>query len=167
MSINRATSSARSGARSMTGTGMSLLTEFKAFILRGNVVDLAIGIVIGIAFGAVVTSFVQDIIMPLIGAFGGKPNFDSYYWVINGSQIKIGTFITAVVAFIILAAVIFFFVVKPMNALMARRKSEPPADPTTRDCPYCLSNIPIQATRCAFCTQEVPAVVAAEAAVEA
>ncbi|HLZ22868.1 MAG TPA: large conductance mechanosensitive channel protein MscL [Ktedonobacterales bacterium] len=136
---------------------MSLLTEFKAFILRGNVVDLAIGIVIGVAFGAVVTSFVQDIIMPLIGAFGGKPNFDSYYWVINGSQIKIGTFITALVVFIILAAVIFFFVVKPMNALMARRKSEPPADPTTRDCPYCLSNIPIEATRCAFCTQEVPA----------
>lgn len=142
---------------------MSLLTEFKAFILRGNVVDLAIGIVIGVAFGAIVTAFVQDIIMPLIGAFGGKPNFDQYWWNLHGSHILVGTFLTSVVSFLIIAAVIFFFVIKPMNVLIARRRTEPPADPTTRDCPYCLSNIPIQATRCAFCTQEVPAVEAVEA----
>ena len=152
-----------SGARRMTGSGMSLLTEFRAFILRGNVVDLAVAFVIGAAFGAVVTALVQDVIMPLIGAFGGKPTFDQYYWVINGSQIKIGTFLTALVSFVILAAVIFFFVVKPMNMLLARRKSEPPADPTERNCPYCLSSIPIKATRCAFCTAEVPAAEAAGA----
>ena len=129
--------------------------EFKAFILRGNVVDLAVAVVIGAAFGAVVASLVQNVIMPIIGAFGGKPSFDQYYWTINGSQIKIGTFITALVAFVILAAVIFFFVVKPVNWLMSRRKVELPPDPTTRDCPYCVSSIPIQATRCPFCTSEV------------
>lgn len=133
----------------------SLYDEFKAFILRGNVVDLAVAVVIGAAFGAVVTSFVNDIIMPIIGAFGGKPSFNQYYWVINGSHINVGTFITALVAFVILAAVIFFFVVKPVNWLMSRRKTELPVDPTTRDCPYCLSSIPIQASRCAFCTSEV------------
>jgi large conductance mechanosensitive channel len=140
---------------------MSLFTEFKAFILRGNVVDLAIAFVIGAAFGAVVTALVQDIIMPLIGAFGGKPTFDQYYWVINHSQIKIGSFLTALVSFIILAAVVFFFVVKPVNALLARRASEPPADPAERNCPYCLSSVPVQATRCAFCTSELPAAAAA------
>jgi len=131
--------------------------EFKTFILRGNVVDLAVAVVIGAAFGAVVTSFVQNVIMPIIGAFGGKPSFDQYWWTINGSQIKIGTFITALVAFVILAAVIFFFVVKPVNWLMSRRKTELPADPATRDCPYCLSSIPIAASRCAFCTSDVTA----------
>lgn len=131
--------------------------EFKTFILRGNVVDLAVAVVIGAAFGAVVTSFVQNVIMPIIGAFGGKPSFDQYWWTINGSQIKIGTFITALVAFVILAAVIFFFVVKPVNWLMSRRKTELPADPTTRDCPYCLSSIPVAASRCAFCTSDVTA----------
>ena len=139
--------------------------EFKTFILRGNVVDLAVAVVIGAAFGAVVTSFVQNVIMPIIGAFGGKPSFDQYWWTINGSQIKIGTFITALVAFVILAAVIFFFVVKPVNWLMSRRKTELPADPATRDCPYCLSSIPIAASRCAFCTSDVTAG-AAEAASE-
>ena len=145
----------------------SWASEFKAFILRGNVVDLAIAVLIGAAFGAVVTALAQDIIMPLIGVFGGKPNFDQYYWVINHSQIKIGSFITALVSFLIIAAVIFFFVVKPINALMARRKSETPPDPTTRDCPYCLSTIPIKASRCAFCTQEVPVLAGVEAKVEA
>jgi large conductance mechanosensitive channel len=111
------------------------INEFKAFILRGNVVDLAVAVVIGVAFGAVVTSLVQNVIMPIIGAFGGKPSFDQYWWTINGSQIKIGTFLTALVAFVILAAVIFFFVVKPVNWLMSRRKTELPLDPTTHDCP--------------------------------
>ncbi len=142
----------------------SWMDEFKTFILRGNMVDLAVAVVIGAAFGAVVTSLVADVIMPLIGAFGGKPSFDQYYWVINGSQIKIGTFITALVAFVILAAVVFFFVVKPVNWLMSRRKTELPADPTTRDCPYCLSSIPVAATRCAFCTSEVAAGATATAA---
>jgi large conductance mechanosensitive channel len=144
---------------------MKALNDFKAFILRGNVVDLAVAVVIGAAFGAVVISLVQDVIMPLVGAFGGKPSFDQYYWVINNSQIKVGTFLTALVAFVILAAVIFFFVVRPVNWLMSRRKTELPADPTTRECPFCLSSIPIKATRCAFCTSEVP--VMAEAKVTA
>jgi large conductance mechanosensitive channel len=131
------------------------MDEFKAFILRGNLVDLAVAVVIGVAFGAVITALVEDIIMPLLGAIGGKPTFDQYYWVLNGSKILVGTFLTALVAFVILAAVIFFFVVKPVNWLMSRRKTELPADPTTRDCPYCVSSIPVQATRCPFCTSEV------------
>jgi large conductance mechanosensitive channel len=134
--------------------------EFKAFVLRGNVVDLAVAVVIGAAFGAVVTSLVSDVIMPLLGAFGGKPSFDQYYWVINGSQIKIGSFITVLVAFLILAVVIFFLVVKPINWLISRRKKELPPDPTTRDCPYCFSTIPVQASRCPFCTSEVAPIVA-------
>jgi large conductance mechanosensitive channel len=136
------------------------LNEFKAFILRGNVVDLAVAVVIGAAFGAVVASFVSDVIMPIIGALGGKPSFDQYYWVLNGSRILVGSFLTALVAFVILAAVVFFFVVKPVNWLMSRRKTELPTDPTTRDCPYCVSSIPIQATRCPFCTSEVAPVAA-------
>ena len=139
----------------------SWMDEFKAFILRGNMVDLAVAVVIGAAFGAVITSLVKDIIMPIIGAFGGKPSFDDYWFAINGSQINIGTFITALVAFLILAAVVFFFVVKPVNWLMARRKTETPVDPTTRECPYCLSSIPAAATRCAFCTSVVSAVMPA------
>lgn len=139
------------------------LSEFKTFILRGNVVDLAVGIVIGAAFGTVVTAFVNDLILPFIAAFGGKPNFDGYKIPLGSSTILIGSFITALVSFLILAAVIFFFVVKPVNMLMSRRKTELPADPTTRDCPYCLSSVPIKATRCAFCTSEIPALVAVEA----
>ncbi len=139
----------------MRSTG-SLLTEFKAFILRGNVVDLAVAFVIGVAFAAVVTALVNDIIMPILGIFGGKPSFDQYYWTINGSRILIGSFLTAVVSFLILAAGIFFFVVKPVNYMMSHRKAELPPDPTTRECPFCLSDIPLQASRCAFCTSEVP-----------
>ena len=129
--------------------------EFKTFILRGNMVDLAVAVVIGAAFGAVVTSLVKDIIMPIIGIFGGQPSFDDYKWTINGSNINYGTFLTVLIAFLILAAVVFFFVVKPVNWLMSRRKTELPADPTTRDCPFCLSSIPVAATRCAFCTSDV------------
>ncbi len=134
---------------------MKLLNEFKTFVLRGNVVDLAIAVVIGAAFSGIVDAMVKGIIMPIIGILGGKPSFDSYYWDINGSHILIGTFLTAVVNFLIIAAIIFFFVLQPINMLMARRKTELPADPTTRDCPYCLSSIPIKATRCPFCTSEV------------
>ncbi len=142
----------------------SLMDEFKAFIMRGNMVDLAVAVVIGVAFAAVITALVQDVIMPIIGIFGGKPTFDQYYWVINGSQIKVGSFLTALVGFLIIAAVIFFLVIKPMNALLARRK-KPVVEATTRECPYCLSEIPVKATRCAYCTAEVPAAV--PAAVEA
>jgi len=143
-----------------------IVNEFKAFILRGNVIDLAIAVVIGAAFGAVVTAFTTDIISPLLAAFGGKPDF-SKEWIltVNGGKFLFGAFITAIINFLILAAIIFFFVVKPINMLMARRKQEAPPDPSTRDCPYCLSTIPIQATRCAFCTQEIPPAAATPAAV--
>jgi large conductance mechanosensitive channel len=140
--------------------------EFKAFIMRGNVVDLAIAVVIGAAFSGIVTALVNGIIMPLIGAIGGKPNFDAYWWNLNGSRILVGTFLTALVNFLIIAAVIFFLVLKPINAVLALRKHEEKAEePTTRECPYCLSQIPLKATRCAYCTAEVPtlAEVAAEA----
>ncbi len=145
----------------------STLNEFKAFILRGNVVDLAIAVVIGAAFGAVVTALVKDIITPLIAAIGGQPNFANLTFPINNSQILYGDFINAVISFLIIAAVIFFLIIKPLNMLMARRKQALPPDPTTRECPYCLSEIPIKATRCAFCTAEVPAVAAVAAAVTA
>lgn len=141
-----------------------LLSEFKDFIMRGNMMDLAIAVVIGVAFGAVISALVSDIIMPIIGALGGKPNFDSYYWVLNGSKILVGTFVTALVYFIIIAAVIFFAIIKPLNAVMSLRKA-PEAEATTRECPYCLSEIPVKATRCAYCTAEVPA--ATPAAVKA
>lgn len=134
---------------------MSLASEFKAFILRGNVVDLAVGVIIGVAFGAVVTAFVSDIITPLIAAIGGKPDFSALYFTINNSKFLWGAFINAVVSFLVIAAVVFFFVVKPVNALMAMRKTETPVLPTTRDCPFCLSSVPIKASRCAFCTSDL------------
>jgi len=137
---------------------MKALADFKTFILRGNVVDLAVAVVIGAAFSGIVTALVKDIITPIIGIFFNPKNnsFASMYFTINGSQFLIGDFINAVVSFLIIAAVIFFLVVRPINYLMSRRKTELPADPTTRDCPYCLSSIPVKATRCAFCTAEVP-----------
>lgn len=135
----------------------SLYDEFKQFILRGNMVDLAVAFIIGAAFSGVVTSLVNDIIMQLIGAFGGKPSFNQYYWVINGSQIRIGSFLTALVSFLVISAVVFFLIVKPINWLMSRRKTELPADPAVRDCPYCISSIPVTATRCPFCTSDVSA----------
>jgi large conductance mechanosensitive channel len=134
---------------------MGTLQEFKAFIMRGNVIDLAIAVVLGAAFGAVVTALVEDIITPIIAAIGGQPDFSNLKFTINKSQFLYGHFINAVIAFLIIAAVLFFFVVKPMNAMLARARREPPADPTTMKCPYCLSEIPIGATRCAFCTADV------------
>jgi large conductance mechanosensitive channel len=123
--------------------------------MRGNVIDLAIAVVLGAAFGAVVTALVEDIITPIIAAIGGQPDFSNLKFTINKSQFLYGDFINAVIAFLIIAAVLFFFVVKPMNALLARARREPPADPMTMKCPYCLSEIPIGATRCAFCTADV------------
>ncbi|MGO8951266.1 MAG: large conductance mechanosensitive channel protein MscL [Ktedonobacterales bacterium] len=136
---------------------MKLVDEFKAFILRGNVIDLAIAVVIGAAFGAIVTALVSDLITPLIAAIGGQPDFSAIHFTIHHSVFRIGDFINAVLSFLIIAAIIFFLVIKPINALQARRKSgEAPPDPTTKDCPYCLSTIPLMASRCAYCTQELP-----------
>lgn len=143
---------------------MKAARDFKEFILRGNVVDLAVGIIIGAAFGTVVTAFVKDLVTPLIAALGGKPDFAAIGFTINHSRFLVGDFINAVIAFLIIALVVFFFVVRPVNSLMSRRKTELPVDPSTRDCPYCLSSIPVAATRCAFCTQEVPPVAAASMA---
>src|SRR5690349_23150151 len=127
---------------------------FKAFLLRGNVVDLAIAVVIGVAFGVVITAFVKDLVTPLIAALGGKPDFSGLYFTINHSKFLYGDFINAVIAFVIIAAVIYFFVVIPYQAMLERSRKEPPADPTTKKCPECLSEIPKDARRCAFCTSD-------------
>jgi large conductance mechanosensitive channel len=131
------------------------MKDFRQFLLRGNLVDMAIGIVIGVAFAAVVTALVSDLITPLIAAIGGKPDFGAMYFRINGSVFAYGAFINALLAFLIIAAVVFFFVVKPVNRLMARYKTEPDVEQTTKDCPRCLSAIPIPATKCAFCTADL------------
>jgi large conductance mechanosensitive channel len=129
--------------------------DFKAFLLRGNLVDMATGIVIGLAFAAVVTAFVGDLATPLIAAIFGKPDFGALSFTINGSVFHYGDFLNALVAFVLVAFVLFFVVIKPVNALVALSHNEPPADPTTRNCPECLSEIPLEAKRCAFCTTEV------------
>jgi large conductance mechanosensitive channel len=131
------------------------MSDFKAFLLRGNLVDTAVGIVIGLAFAAVIGSFVSDLITPLIAAIGGNPDFGGLIFTINKSAFHYGLFINALITFVVIAAVIFYFVVKPVNALMARRKVEPPVDETVRQCPECLSEIPVAARRCAFCTAVV------------
>ena len=125
---------------------------FKAFLLRGNVVDLAIAVVIGVAFTAVIMAFVKDLITPLIAAIGGKPDFASLYFTINNSKFLIGDFVNALLAILIIAAVIYFLVVLPYTTLVERSRKEPPADPTTKKCTECLSEIPKDARRCAFCT---------------
>ena len=132
-----------------------MLKEFREFILRGNLVELAVAVVLGTAFGAVVTALVKDLVTPLIAAIGGKPDFSALTFTINDSKFLYGDFINALLAFLIIAAVVFFFVIKPVNALMARRKVEPQLDATTHACPECLSDIPLAARRCAFCTAQV------------
>ena len=132
-----------------------LLKDFRAFILRGNLVDLAVAVVIGTAFTAVVTALVRDLVTPLIAAIGGKPDFSNLAFTINGSRFAYGDFINALVSFVIIAAVLFFFVIRPVNALLARRRTEPPVDEDVRSCPECLSEIPVAATRCAFCTSHL------------
>jgi large conductance mechanosensitive channel len=129
--------------------------DFKEFLLRGNLVDMAVGIVIGVAFAAVVTALVADLITPLLAAIGGKPDFAGLSFTVNKSHFLYGAFINALLTFLVIAAVIFFLVVKPVNALMKRYKTEPPVDETVKQCPHCLSDIPAAASRCAFCTQEV------------
>jgi large conductance mechanosensitive channel len=125
---------------------------FKQFLLRGNVVDLAVGVVVGAAFGGVVTAFTKDLLTPLIAAVARKPDFSALQFTVNGSKFAIGDLINAIVSFLIIAAAVYYMVVLPINALVARSRKEPPADPTTKKCPECLSDIPIQARRCAFCT---------------
>ena len=129
---------------------------FKAFLMRGNVVDLAVAVVIGGAFGAVVSSFVADVFNPLLAAIVGKPDFSALMLEVNGSHVKYGLFLNALIAFILVAAAIYFFVVAPMNALDERKKrGEAPADPTTKKCAECLTEIPIAAKRCAACCSAV------------
>jgi large conductance mechanosensitive channel len=129
------------------------MKEFKAFLLRGNLVDLAVAVVIGTAFGAVVASLVADLITPLIAAIFGKPNFDTLHFTINGSIFFYGHFLNAVFTFVTIGVAVFFFVVKPVGALQARHAKHQAA--TTRACPECLSEIPLEARRCAQCTSEV------------
>jgi large conductance mechanosensitive channel len=133
-----------------------MLKGFRQFVLRGNVLDLAVAVIIGGAFGAVVTALVKDLITPLLAAIVGKPDFSALAFTVNGSRFPVGDFINAVVAFVLMAAAIYFLVVVPVNALNARiRRGETPPDPTTKRCPECLSEVPIAARRCAFCTSAI------------
>jgi large conductance mechanosensitive channel len=132
-----------------------MLKGFRQFLLRGNVVDLAVAVVIGAAFGAMVAAFVKDLLTPFLAAIVGKPDFSALRFTINGSEFLYGEFINSVVSFLLIAAAVYFFVVTPINALISRARKEPPADPTTKKCPECRSEIPIDARRCGFCTQPV------------
>src|ERR1700691_4225845 len=139
-----------------------MLSGFKQFILRGNVVDMAVGVVIGAAFAGVVKALTEDLLTPFIAAIVGKPDFSTIHFTIHGSLFKVGDFINAAVSFLLIAAAVYFFVVTPVNALVTRmRKAPAPADPTTKKCPECLSEIPIDARRCAHCAQPVGVGIAA------
>jgi large conductance mechanosensitive channel len=141
---------------------MSMSKDFRDFILRGSVVDLAVGVVIGAAFNSVVQSFSKGVITPLIG-IPGKISLGDVAFSINGSKFLIGDFVNTVISFLITAAVVYFFVVRPMNWLTSRLKSETPVEETTCECPYCLSKIPIKARRCAFCTADLTEAARADA----
>jgi large conductance mechanosensitive channel len=132
-----------------------MVKDFRDFVLRGNVVELAVAVVMGAAFGAVVTAFVASFVTPLIAAIGGKPDFSALAFTINGSRFTYGAFFNALLSFLIIAAVVFFLVVRPLNTLMTRLRPEPAVDKVVRPCPECLSDIPEAARRCAFCTAEV------------
>lgn len=133
-----------------------MLKGFRDFIMRGNVIDLAVAVVMGAAFGALVTSFVTSILTPLIAAIFKKPDFSALTWTLNGAVITYGTFLNALISFLLVATAVYFFIVAPMNAWKARSAREGvPADPTSRKCPECRSDIPISARRCAFCTSVV------------
>jgi large conductance mechanosensitive channel len=135
-----------------------MIQDFRDFILRGNVVDLAVAVVIGAAFGAVVTSMVEGLVTPLIAAVGGQPDFSALDFTINDSTFRYGAFLNALISFVVIAAVVFFLVVVPVNKLMSMRKTETPVEDPTRECPECTSAIPERARRCAFCTADVGAV---------
>jgi len=132
-----------------------MLKEFKQFLLRGNVVDLAVGVVIGAAFGTVVSALVTDLLTPLIAAVARVPDFGGLAFTLNGAKFMYGHLINAAISFVLVASAVFFFVVKPMNLLVSRSHKEPPADPTTKKCPECTSEIPLDAKRCKFCTQPI------------
>jgi large conductance mechanosensitive channel len=134
-----------------------MLKDFREFILRGSLVDLAVAVVIGTAFAAVIAAFVADIITPLIAAIFGQPDFGGLSFTINSSRFAYGSFLNALFTFVIVAAVLFFLVIRPVNALMERRRTTTDVDSTTRPCPECLSQIPVGASRCAFCTAQVTA----------
>jgi large conductance mechanosensitive channel len=140
-----------------------MLSGFKQFILRGNVIDMAVGVVIGAAFGSVVTALTKDLLTPFIAAIVGKPDFSAISFTIGSTVFPVGDFINAAVSFLLIAAAVYFFVVLPINTLVARmRKAPAPADPTTKKCPECLSEIPIDARRCAHCAQPVSVSMAAD-----
>ena len=128
---------------------------FKQFLLRGNVVDLAVGVVVGAAFGTVVSALVKDLLTPFLAAIVAKPDFSAFSFTVNGSKFLYGDFLNAIISFLIVAAAIYYMVVLPVNALVSRAHQEPPADPTTKKCPECLSEIPIQARRCAHCCAQI------------
>lgn len=134
---------------------MSMLQGFKKFIFKGNVVDMAIGVVVGVAFGEVVTSMVKDLITPLISVVGGKPDFSSYYFTINDTKFMYGEFINSLIAFLTISGVIYFAVVAPMNKIMKSIEGGKSQDPSDKSCPECLSIIPVKAKRCKFCTAQV------------
>jgi large conductance mechanosensitive channel len=130
-----------------------MIKEFKQFLLRGNVVDLAVGVVIGAAFGTIVSALVSDILTPLIGAVAKVPDFSGLSFMLNGSKFAYGHFLNSLLSFILVAGAVFFFVVKPMNILISRSRKEAPSDPSTKKCTECMSEIPIQAKRCSHCAQ--------------
>jgi large conductance mechanosensitive channel len=136
-------------------TSMSLIKDFKQFLLRGNVVDMAVGVVIGVAFGGVVGALVSDFLTPLVGAIAKVPDFSGLTFTLNGSQFMYGHFLNSVISFLLVAGAIFFFVVKPMAMLTARDKKAQSSAPTVKTCPECLSEIPAAARRCAHCTQVI------------
>lgn len=130
-----------------------MLTGFRQFLLRGNVIDLAVAVVVGGAFGNVVAATVKDLLTPLLAAIGGQPDFSAISFTVNESRFLVGDFINVVISFLLVSAVVYFVVVVPANALAARRaQGEPSPDPTTKTCPECLSEVPVAARRCAFCT---------------
>ena len=131
-----------------------MLREFRAFIHRGNVVDLAVAVMIGTAFGAVITSLVNDVVMQLVAAITGDPDFSKLVFTVNGSEVRYGAFLNAVTSFLLIATALFF-VVRTMNRAMRQRRTPPPEPPKERECPFCISTIPINATRCPACTSEV------------
>ena len=131
------------------------LDGFKQFILRGNVVDLAVGVVFGASFVAVINAIVKDLITPLIAAIATQPDFSTLKVTVNGSHILYGDLLNAMFTFFLVAVVAYFFIVLPVNALIARSRKEPPVDPTTKKCPECKSEVPLDATRCRYCTQPI------------
>ena len=138
-----------------------MLSGFKQFVLRGNVVDIAVGVVIGVAFATVVSAFTKDLLTPLIAALVGKPDFSAISFTVNGTVFALGDFINALISFLLIAVAVYFFVITPINALVSRmRKAPTPADPSTKKCSQCLGEIPINARRCAHCGQPagIPAV---------